>query len=191
MIESEYKDVCKFYGSNSNIPTIKIDNKSQLYNQDIEPIYDNSNHYFCTKCPKFPFIKFCKDRRNISLTCSCMNNKKIIIKDLFKFENILIKNNNLFTTIKSNKNKNKIIKNNFICKEYKKKFKFFSINYLDNKCPICVEDENERTIDFNDIKIENGKILQLIENINEHNDYNNDSIKIIKIIKNNESYGKL
>ena len=48
MIESEYKDVCNLYGSNSNIPTIKIDDKSQLYNQDIESIYDNSNHYFCT-----------------------------------------------------------------------------------------------------------------------------------------------
>ena len=66
---------------------------------------------------------------------------------------------------------------------YAKNIKKNSINYLDNKCPIYVEDENERTIDFNDIKIENGKILQLIEK--------NDSIKIIKIIKNNESYGKL
>jgi hypothetical protein len=74
---------------------------------------------------------------------------------------------------------------------YAKNIRKNSINYLDNKCPIYVEDENERTIDFNDIKIENRKILQLIEKINEHNDYNNDSIKIIKIIKNNESYGKL
>ena len=30
MIESEYKDVCNLYGSNSNIPTIKIDDKSQF-----------------------------------------------------------------------------------------------------------------------------------------------------------------
>jgi len=140
MIESEYKDDCKFYGSNSNIAIIRSDDKSQLFNTDTKSIYDNSNHYFCAKCLKFPFIKFCKDRKNIRLTCSCFNNKKILIEDLFSFENkynLLIKNNNLFTTIKSNKNDNKIIKNNFICKEHKKKFKGFSIYYLDNKCPLC------------------------------------------------------
>ena len=196
MIEYEYKDDCTIYGSNSNIPTIKSDDKSQLFSTDTEPINENSNHYFCTNCLKFPFIKFCKDRRNIRLNCSCFNNKKILIEDLFSFEskyNLLIKKNNLFaTTINSNKNNNKIIKNNFICKEHKKKFKCFSINYLDNRCPSCYKNENERIIDFNDIIIENEKIIQLIEKINEHNDYSNDNINNIKIIKNSDSdYVKL
>ena len=124
MLESENKDYSNFYDSNSNIPANQTVNKSQPFNTDTEPIYDNSNHYFCIKCLKFPFIKFCKDRRNIRLTCSCFNNKKILIEDLFSFEskyNLLIKNNNLCitTTINSNKNINKIIKKNFICKEDK------------------------------------------------------------------------
>ncbi len=72
-----YKDYCKLYDTNSNIPTIRSGDKSQLFKTDKEPIYDNLNHYFCTKCLKFPFIKCCKDRKNIRLTCSCFNNKKI------------------------------------------------------------------------------------------------------------------
>ena len=200
MIESGNKDDYNFYDSNSNIPTVRSDDESQLFNQNIETIYDNSNHYFCTECLKFPFIKFCKDRKNIRLTCSCINNKKILIEDLFSFEskyNLLIKKNNLFTTtINSNKSINKIIKNNFICKEEKKKFVGFSINYMENYCPVCIniqnENEKDSIIHFNDIKIENEKILQLLEKINEHNDNNNENINDIKIIKNNDSnYGNL
>ena len=196
MIESEYKDNCNFYDSNSNTPTIRSDDESQL--PDNEPIYGNSSHYFCTKCLKFPFIKFCKDRRNIRLTCSCFNNRRILIEDLFSFENkynLLIKNNNLFTTtINSIKNISKIIKNNFICKKHKKKFEGFSTNYMDNFCQKCIVKQNksDSIIYFNDIKIENEKILQFLEKINENNDYNNNSINNIKIIKINDSYyGKL
>jgi len=195
MIESENKDYSKFYDSNSNIPEGKEDNKSQLFNIDIEPIYDKSNHYFCTKCLKFPFIKFCKDRRNIRLTCSCFNNKKILIEDLFSFEskyNLLIKNNNLFTTIKSNKNNNEINENNFICKEHLEKFEGFSINYLNNYCQNCFKDESDNIINFNDIKIEKRKIQELLKKINEYDDYNNDIVNNIKIIKKNDNYfGKL
>ena len=125
MIESEYKDDCKFYGSNSNIPTIKSDDRSQLFNQDIEPIYDNSNHYFCTECLKFPFIKFCKDRRNIRLTCSCMNNKKILIEDLFKFENILIKKIIFLQQLNQIKAKIKLLKIILYAKNIKKNLNSF------------------------------------------------------------------
>ena len=70
MIDSKsIKDYSDFYGSFSNIPTEKEDNESQLFNLDIETIYDNESHYLCTKCLKFPFIKFCKDRKHIRLTC--------------------------------------------------------------------------------------------------------------------------
>ena len=196
MIEPEYKDDFKFYGSNSNFSTIKSDDKSQLFHTDIEPIYDNSNHYFCIKCLKFPFIKFCKDRRNIRLTCSCFNNKKILIKDLFSSENkynLLIKNyKNFPTTNKSNNNENNEI--NFKCKKHMEKFKGFSINYMDNYCSNCIKMKNgiDNIIDFNDIKIENEKIIQLLEKINEHIEYNNDIINNNIIFKNNDSYfGKL
>jgi len=198
MEESEDKDYSKFYDSNFNIPTSQKDNKSQLFHTDTEPIYDKSNHYFCTKCLKFPFIEFCKDRKNIRLTCSCFNNKKVLIEDLFSFENkynLLIKNNNLFTTtINSNEDNNEIIKNNFICQKHGKKFEGFSINYMDNYCPDCYQViiNSNSNINFNDIKIENGKILQLLEKINEHKDYYNDNINNIIIIKNNNNnYEKL
>jgi len=194
MLESEDKDYSNFYDYNSNIPISQKDNKSQLFNTDTEPIYDDSNHYFCTKYLKFPFIKFYKDRKNIRLTCSCFNNKKVLIEDLFSFENkynLLIKNNNLFTTtINSNEGNNEIIENNFICKEHKKKFEGFSINYMDNYCPSCykIKDNSSSIINFNDIEIDNGKILQLFEKINEHYDYDIDNINNIKIFKNYDSY---
>ena len=53
-------------------------------NQEIINNVDNFIHYYCTSCHKFPFIKFWKDRKNIRLTCSCFNNKKILIEKLFK-----------------------------------------------------------------------------------------------------------
>ena len=132
MVESEDKDYSKFYDSNSNIPINQKDNKSQLFNTNIEPIYNKSNHYFCTKCLKFPFIKFCKDRRNIRLTCSCFNNKKILIEDLFSFENkynLLFKNNNLnnlfASTINLIENNNEILKIILSAKNIRKNSKFF------------------------------------------------------------------
>ena len=197
MIESEVKDYSNFYDDyNSNSPTSQKDNKNQLFHTDIEPINDKQNHYFCTKCLKFPFIKFCKDRKNIRLTCSCFNNKKVLIEDLFSFEseyNLLIKNNNLFiSTINSKKKNKEIIKNNFICKKHEEKFEYFSINYMDNYCPYCLKYESDIIINFNDIEIEKEKIIKLLEKINEDNDYNNDIVNNIIIIKKNDNiYEKL
>jgi len=154
MIESENNS--KFYDLNSYILTSQIDNKNQLFHTDIEPINDSSNHYFCTKCLKFPFIKFCKDRKNIRLTCSCINNKKILIEDLFSFEskyNLFIKDNNIFTTtIISDKNNNEIIEKNSICNKHNKEDEGFSIKYMDNYCQFCFKDEIDYIIHFNDIK---------------------------------------
>jgi len=73
----------KFYGSFLE----KLDdNENELFNTNIESINNdyNCNHYFCTECHKFPFIKFCKDRKNVRFTCYCFNNKKISIEELFK-----------------------------------------------------------------------------------------------------------
>ena len=104
----------------------------------------------------FLFIKFCKDRRNIRLTCSCFNNKKILIEDLFSFEskyNLFIKDNNIFTTtIISDKNNNEIIEKKFICNKHNKKFEGFSIKYMDNYCQFRFTDEIDYIICFNDIK---------------------------------------
>ena len=63
---------------------------------------------------------------------------------------------------------------------------------MDNYCPSSheVKYNSNSIINFNDLEIENGKILQLLEKINEHNDYNNDIINNIIIIKNYDSYFK-
>ena len=62
----------------NNLNTSK-DSNSNSINQKM-----NTYNYLCTQCFKFPYIEFCNDRKHIRLTCSCFNNKKIIIKDLFE-----------------------------------------------------------------------------------------------------------
>ena len=197
MIESKSKGYCHFNDSNSDTLTRKTDINYQLFNLDIEPILDNSSHYFCTKCLKFPYIKFCKDRKNIRITCSCLSNKKVLIDDLFSSDSkykFLFKKNNLFTKNNSDENYYEdIIINYFICKKHKKKFKLFSTNLMNNFCLDCIEAQTEKDniIHFHDIKIENEKILQLLEKINKHNDYSNDKDKDTKFIINDNSFEKL
>lgn len=96
---------------NTNIESINID-----YDYDY-----GLNHYFCTKCHKFPFIKFCKDRKNVRFTCSCFNNKKTLIKELFKIFSIDDSLSLAFTKTNSNID----IENELICKEHKKNLKAF------------------------------------------------------------------
>ena len=81
----------KFYGSKLNsLGQSTTEKRNELFNTDEELIYKNYNdsHYFCTKCHMFPFIKFNKDRKNVRLTCSCFNNKKILIEEIFKIYSI-------------------------------------------------------------------------------------------------------
>ena len=189
MIDSKSKDISNFYDSISNINALQGDSETQTFGSDIEEINDDSSHYFCTKCLKFPFIKFCKDRKNIRLTCSCFNNKKILIEDLFLFDskyNFLTKNTNFIKTNNSTKNS---FEKELLCKKHEKIFNCFSTNLMDNCCLDCIEesenDENNNIIYFNDIKLEKQKILQLIEKINPHDDK---FLNNIKIIDNNNSY---
>ena len=60
-----------------------ITSHNQLNNLCLSSIHKNV-HYICNKCLKFPYIKFCKDLKHLRLTCSCFNNKKILIKDYYK-----------------------------------------------------------------------------------------------------------
>jgi len=127
---------------NTNIESISNDYNSIhynsiLFNTNTESInnFYNYNHYFCTNCKKFPFIKFCKDRKNIRFICSCFNNKKISIKEFFK--RFSIKDNLLIFFFKANLNIN--IEDKLICKEHNKKFKGFSKFYLNNYCEKCNE----------------------------------------------------
>ena len=80
--------------NNSNLNNTSQEINNHLFNLEIENINNNRDHYLCSKCLKLPFIKFCKDRKHIRLTCFCFNNKKILIKDLFKTNILYIENNN-------------------------------------------------------------------------------------------------
>ena len=145
---------------------------SDLFNLDIENINNNRDHYLCTQCLKFPYIKFCKDRKHIRLTCSCFNNKKILIKDLFTKNSLFIENNsniNLLSTTNLDNNIEKELK----CKKHNNKFECFSKIYLDNYCQSCINEHQDKfedkIIKFDDIKIEDIKIEQLLNKINNNN----------------------
>ena len=152
----------QFYGS------FLADNKNEIFTASIESIKKeyNDNHYFCTKCHKFPFIKFCKDRKNIKLTCSCFNNKKISIEEFLK--NSIENRMSLFLS----ENNLKINNENVLkCNEHNKQFKGFSKFFLNNYCEDCDDYTDEiydnDIIRFDDIRIEEKKIEELIEKIND------------------------
>ena len=175
----------EFYGSFLEQSTSNI---NEIFNINIESINNdyNYNHYFCTKCYKFPFIKFCKDRKNVRLTCSCFNNKRISIEELFKKFSI----EDSLSIFLSKTNLNINIENELICKKHNKKFKGFSKFYLNNYCEDCYEYKNEiynnDIIRFNDIKIEDKKIEEIIEKINDNYDISEEiSVEISEEVSNN------
>ena len=182
----------KFYGSKlNNLGQSTTEKRNKLFNTDEESINKNYNdsHYFCTKCHMFPFIKFNKDRKNVRLTCSCFNNKKILIEEIFK----IYSNESSLSIFLSKSNLNINIENEFICKEHNKKFKGFSKYFLSNYCEDCDNYKNEKfnndIIRFNDIKIEEKKIKELTKIINENNDASQSIIKYEQI--NSNTFGKL
>ena len=181
-------NLSEFYSSNSNNSTKK--EKSELFNLDTGTINNIKDHYLCTQCHKFPYIKFYKDRKHIRLTCSCFNNKKMLIKDLFE-TNILSIENKSINFISTN-NLNDDIENELICKEHNEKFKGFSKIFLDNYCQSCINNkiENDIIIKFDDIKIEDikkGQILKKNDNIKSFEESNINNTNII-IEKNNSTW---
>ena len=138
---------------------------------DLSSINNMEYHYLCTKCLKFPYINFCKDKKFIRITCSCFNNKKILIKDYFKthIENIIYK-----SFLISNNNKD--IEEELLCKLHKKKFQGFSKIYCYNYCQSCIDDKDDNDIiRFDNIKIGDTKIeylLKIINNIKSIEEYN-------------------
>jgi len=162
MIEDSSFSSNKFHDS---IYDQSIDNINEIFNTNTDSINNdyNYNHYFCTKCNKFPFIKFCKDKKNVRLTCCCFNNKKISIEELFKIINI--RNSQAIFLPQSTLNID--IENHLKCKEHNQKFKGFSKFFLNNYCEDCYDYINEKyyndIIKFDDIKIEENKIEELIK----------------------------
>ena len=116
----------KFYGSKLNILGLSTTEKiNKLFNTNEETINNNNyhdSHYFCIKCHMFPFIKFNEDRKSVRLTCSCFNDKKMLIEEVFKIYSI----ESSLSIFLSKSNLNINIENELICKEHNKKFKGFS-----------------------------------------------------------------
>ena len=172
----------KLYGSKINtLGQSTTEKRNKLFNTEEETIYKNYNdsHYFCNKCHKFPFIKFNKDRKSVKLTCSCFNNKKTLIEEVFKINSI----ESSFSIFFSNTNSN--IENELICKQHNKKFKGFSKYFLRNYCEDCDYYKNKKfyndIIRFNDIEIEEKKIDELIKIINDNNDTSESTIIFVEI----------
>ena len=136
-------------------------------------------HYLCPKCHKFPLIEFFKTRKSIQFTCSCYNNKKISIKDLFDKNN----NNNyitknslpnsclLSTIIKSNNN-------GFYVDEYSTLKFNDNFKYFCKTCLINISNKDEHNvaphelIDLKSIKIDKEELNRIIPLINSNNDDN-------------------
>ena len=80
-----------------SIPNFEQSEDNKIFTTNIETINNDYfyNHYFCIKCLKFPFIKFCKNRKHIRLTCSCFNNIKISIEEFLKKNDIQLFYQNL------------------------------------------------------------------------------------------------
>ena len=182
----------KFYGSKLNILGLSTTEKiNKLFNTNEETINNNNyhdSHYFCIKCHMFPFIKFNKDRKNVRLTCSCFNDKKMLIEEVFKIYSI----ESSLSIFLSKSNLNINIENELICKQHNKKFKGFSKYFLNNYCEDCDNYKNEKfdndIIRFNDIKIEEKKIDKLIKIINGNNDTSKSTIKYQQL--NDKTFGK-
>jgi len=190
MTEDSYSNFCDLKVEQSK------DKINEIFNTSIESINDEYNHYICTKCYKFPFIKFCKNMKNVRLTCSCFNNKKISIEELFKIIDI----NDIRENILSESILNINIENHLFCKKHKKKFKGFSKFYLLNFCEDCYDYQfeiyNNDIIRFDDIRIDEKKIYKIIEKIIDNKDIyeelseeKNNNIKLYII--NENTYGKL
>ena len=120
MMENENSQSGNIYGSFFDQSTEKKNETLNINTDSINNDYKYS-HYFCFNCNNFPIIKFCKDKKNVRLTCSCFNNKKISIKELFHINDI--KNNRSNFLFESTLNTN--IENHLKCESITKYLKVF------------------------------------------------------------------
>ena len=152
-----------------------------LLNLTIESIFkNNSRHYLCSNCKKFPFIEFCKDYKTIKYTCFCRINEKILIRSLIddKNNNYLITEKSFSSTILKllssttsvvnnveNYNSNIINIEGFICLNHNFKFKYFCKKCLENICEECFKNNhNEHNIiKLEDFEKDNKEKIKKIE----------------------------
>ena len=138
-----------------------------------------NKHYLCPKCLKFPFIKFCKDKKYVRVSCSCFSNEKILIKDLLERNNLISYGNFIEKIFQKDKYK----EDKLFC-NHEEKYICFSKLFLDNYCRWDYMDKRDKEdiILFDDIEIEFEKMKKLID-INNNNtcfeETNNGRIEIL------------
>ena len=152
--------------------------ENKIYHNDM--IYHNDNSfisnietndcYFCQKCNKFPLIEFYKHLIFIKYSCACINNKKILIKDF---------NNQIFLSyLEAKYQKIKCITHN-------KNFEYFCGTFLINIGQECIDEHQyaHDVIKFKDIEIDNDKIkiieqkiMEIKEDFNISELYNNENL---------------
>jgi hypothetical protein len=152
-----------------------------LFKTDTETISITDYQYFylCIKCHKYPLIEFCKDKKHIKYSCSCVNNKKIKIKDYlddiysnsfsllsgsFLSESSLSSSQNIF-------NKKENIKG-LTCQKFdNNKSSGFCRNCLLNLCQNCINghEKEHEIIKFEDIEIDNNFINMEMKKFEENN----------------------
>ena len=161
MIEDSFSNIYDLFDKSSDIKT----QHNQNFKSDLGTIDKNySSHYFYTKCRNFPFIKFCKDRKHIRLTCSCLNNKKILIDSFLQEYVFDSKENNIIcSTINNDKDYEDIL----LCNIHKKKFNFFCLFFFINCCQDC---QKRHFISFDNIKKENNKLFEKINDLLKNDD---------------------
>ena len=145
----ESEDLIKSYESFINEIQTRDNQQNSL---DLSSIHKIINHYICPKCLKFPYIKFCKDRKHIRITCSCFNNIKILIKDYFNY----LSNENSYKSF-LNTNNDENIERELLCKLHKTKFTGFSKRFFGNYCQSCIYQYYKDNIIFDDIILEDKK----------------------------------
>ena len=186
--DEDEKNLDNFYPNSVLSQTSTTKNNQVPFNTDIDTITtpENQYHYLCRECHKFPLIDFCKDIKYIKYTCSCVNNKKILIKDLNEEIN---KNSSLLLNSFISINENNEIKEDYIkglsCVEHNKSFNSFCKTCFKNICENCsldhqfCETENFQKIDEDKMDILIKKIKEKNINYNEIISNEKDVIKII------------
>ena len=170
----------KFYNLTSYCNVQQTNSGPNLFNTNTEIIQKSDNYcsYICSECKKPPLIELCKDLKNIIYTCSCSDNKTLSIKEFLdnnikkNLTNLLSSTSEIIVDDPNEENENSILHDNIEglkCTVHNQNFEYFCKTCLANICNECLDNHEDKKlhhiIEFKNIKINNNKINQLINNV--------------------------
>ena len=145
-----------------------------------------SLHYLCPDCLIFPFIKFCKDKKHIKLTCLCFNNEKILITDFL--DKISKDTNNISTFLTSKTNINLNDDKEIICKKHNKKYEYFCSNCISHYCNNEKCRPTHNYIKLEEIRFDNTKLELLKSHIYSDNIWSSNYKEVSNEIMSNKIF---